>query len=145
MWLVHKLGCNFRESVIRALDLDIICVCETFLIGDECINIEGFQWIGNNRKILSRQALRGSGGVGILIRDSLADNYSVSVLDTDAEGILWVQFTGIIHHLEDFSLCVCYLPPSNSSRGDNSAEFFDQLKSNVYSYQNIGTFCICAW
>ena len=139
----NKLGCNFRESVIRALDLDIICVCETFLIGDECINIEGFHWIGNNRKIISCRALRGSGGVGILIRDSLADNYSVSVLDSDAEGILWVQFTGINHLSEDFSLCVCYLPPSNSSRGDNSVEFFDQLKSNVYSYHNIGTFCIC--
>ena len=106
----NGLGGNFRESVIRALDLDILCLCETFLVGDEGINIEGFRWIGNNRKILSHRALRGSGGVGILIRNSLADDYSISVLDTDAEGILWVQFIGV-NHSEDFSLCVCYLPP----------------------------------
>ena len=55
---------------------------------------------------------------------------------------MWVQFIGI-NQSEDFILCVCYLPPSNSSRGDNSVEFFDHLKANVYSYQSIGTFCIC--
>ena len=73
----NGLGGNFRESVIRALDLDIICLCETFLVGDEGINIEGFRWIGNNRKILSRRALRGSGGVGVLIRNLLAEDYSI--------------------------------------------------------------------
>ena len=41
------------------------------------------------------------------------------------------------------SVCVLSPPPSNSSRGDNSVEFFDHLKANVYSYQSIGTFCIC--
>ena len=34
-------------------------------------------------------------------------------------------------------------PPSNSSRGALSVEFFDHLKSNVHEFQNIDAFWIC--
>lgn len=44
---------------------------------------------------------------------------------------------------ESFSICVCYLPPANSSRGNSANEFFDHLKSNMCSLQNIETNFIC--
>ena len=40
-------------------------------------------------------------------------------------------------------MCICYLPPSNSSRGDLSIEFYDHLKSTMHEFQDIGTFWIC--
>ena len=40
-------------------------------------------------------------------------------------------------------MCVCYLPTSNSSRGDISHDFFDSLKTMVYKYHCEGDFFIC--
>ena len=135
---------KLKEGIIYGLNLDIICICETFLVDNECINLEGYQWFGSNRKFLSRRAMRGSGGVGVLIKHSLSERYSISIAqpDADIEGILWVQFTGI-DGSEDFSIVVCYLPPANSSRGDMSDEFFDHLKSDIFTLQGSGVYCIC--
>ena len=108
----------------------------------ECISLEGYQWFGSNRKLLSRRAMRGSGGVGVLIKHSLSECYSISIADADIEGILWLQFTGI-DGSENFSIVVCYLPPANSSRGDMSNEFFDHLKSDIFTLQGSGVYCIC--
>ena len=33
--------------------------------------MEGYKWFGNNRKHLHRKAVRGSGGVGVLIREKV--------------------------------------------------------------------------
>ena len=43
---------------------DIVAVVETHLKGKEGIEIRGYEWIGENFE----QALRGSRGVGFLIR-----------------------------------------------------------------------------
>ena len=41
------------------------------------------------------------------------------------------------------SVYACYLPPSNSSRGDHSQEFYDTLKSLVIDNYQLGDFVIC--
>ena len=48
-----------------------------------------------------------SGGVGFLIKGSVLQYFSVSVLDNTSEGFLWLHLK---HKYEDFSLipCVCY-------------------------------------
>ena len=38
---------------------------------------------------------------------------------------------------------ICYLPPSNSSRGDISLEFFNILRFQVSKYHDTGIVCIC--
>ena len=48
-----------RNRVVSALELDIVCVCETFLVGDQEIDIAGFSWVGNNRTRISKRACRG--------------------------------------------------------------------------------------
>ena len=40
-------------------------------------------------------------------------------------------------------ICVCYLPPANSSRGDKSTEFFDCLKAQIMEFHSYGKFFIC--
>ena len=76
------------------------------------------------------------------MKETLLSKYSVSTLDDDLDGILWVQFMGDSTR-SDFIVCICYLPPSNSSRGDLSVEFYDHLKSTMHEFQDIGTFWIC--
>ena len=40
-------------------------------------------------------------------------------------------------------LCVCYLPPENSSRYFDVNNFFDNLLSDIYKYQNEGIMYVC--
>ena len=115
---------------------------ETFLIGEQELDVAGFTWFGNNRKSLSKRACRGSGGVGILVRNNVLTNYDIAVLSNKFEGILFVQ---LIHKTsrKSIGICVCYLPPASSSRGDHSQDFFDSLKSIVIENYHIENFLIC--
>ena len=40
---------------------------------------------------------RDSGGIGIRVKESLLSQYSISTLDDELDGILWVQFMGSIY------------------------------------------------
>ena len=41
---------------------DLIGICETFLRGNNELQLDGNTWLGNNRKALSKRAICGSGG-----------------------------------------------------------------------------------
>ena len=138
----NGLNSKFRSQIVESSNLDVVCICETHLVGEEIISLDSYTWLGLNRKHILQSARRGSGGVGVLVKDRLFKYYSISILQSDFEGILWVQFIGL-EDRESFCLCVCYLPPANSSRGNSATEFFDQLKCNICSLQNIETYFVC--
>ena len=140
---VQKDHCRLRECVVQAMNLDIICLCETFLRNNDSINIEGYRWFGNNRKTISRRAIRGSGGVGILVKESLFDSFSIDVVDKKYEDILWIACTQIGNPENTLYVCVCYLPPVGSSRGDKLQEVFDILRSQILHFQDKGEIMIC--
>ena len=102
---------------MQKLQCDILCLCETRLRDNDAISIPGYKWFGQNRKQLSKRMNRGSGGVGILISNSLSAMFDISVMDSSVEGILWLK---IVDSAKPSSVivcvCVCYLPPSTSSR-----------------------------
>ena len=131
-----------RSNVIKASNLDIVCLCETFLKAEQTIDFPGYTWFGNNRKSISKRAFRGSGGVGILIRNSVLKQYNVASISDKHDGILWLQFINRTTK-KQFGICVCYLPPAGSSRGDQSQEFFDTLKALVIDNYHLGEFLIC--
>ena len=56
------------------------------------INVDGYKWIGQNRNKLAKNAVRGSGGVGLLVKEGLYDKFNINVWDSSYEGILWVRF-----------------------------------------------------
>ena len=139
-WNVRGWGNGgIREEVICHFNLDIVCLCETFLIKEEVISLPGYVWYSFNRKSISKRAIRGSGGVGILLKDWVVHQCDILVLDSSFEGILWLQLTNKQTQYK-LCVCVCYLPPSNSSRGDISHDFFDSLKTMVYKYHCEGDF-----
>lgn len=87
---VRNDHCRLREEVILASGLDLLCVCETFLRGNDGINFPGYRLFGNNKLNISKRAVRGSGGVRILIKDSLFNKYSIYIVDRSYKHIIWV-------------------------------------------------------
>jgi hypothetical protein len=127
---------------VHTLGVDFIGIGETHLRGDETLSIPGFKWFGQNRRIIHRRAPSGSGGIGLLIKESLLDVFSVEVLYDTHEGILWKSLK---HKTSNFSfkICVCYLPPENSTRVVNAIDFFDNLLTGIYDYQGDGLWYLC--
>ena len=72
-----------------------------------------------------------SGGVSLLIRSLLFDNYRFHIVDTSIDGILGVQMTD---RYTDFVILiyVCYLPPVNTTWVYDSSAFFAHLISELY-------------
>ena len=123
----------------QTIDLDIIGISKTHLVRDDCLSVPGYKWFGHNRTTLHKRALRRSGGAGWLIKDSIINNYNVSVIDSSYEGILWLEVAAKnLPNTILMRMAVCFLPPGCSSRHVNAAEFLDTLLHQVYEYQHNG-------
>ena len=121
--------------VLRYHDFDILAITETFLRGDQKLDIDGYTFIGHNRDIQqSGVSRRGSGGVGILVKKDLFHEFQIDILDQSVDGMLWIT---VKNPNCCFNICVCYLPPENSKYCD-TLEFFAKLLEKVYVYQNMG-------
>ena len=115
-------------------NVDILGIGETHLTGSQTILIPGFTWYGQNRTELHRRARTGSGGIGFLFSDAFLENFDITVLDDNTEGMMWVKAVCRLSAL-CLMMCVCYLPPEGSTRNVNSEEFMDNLLCKVYEYR----------
>ena len=109
---------TFRENIIKSMDYDIVVLSETFLKDENVVVIDQYTWIAHNREELDARAVRGSGGVGVLVHQRVTNQYRHTVVDKSHEGILWIKFEHMSNELLEFYICACYLPPDTSSRGD---------------------------
>ena len=121
---------DIRAEVIDFYRPDIVALVETWLKGDEEVVVEGCKWFGNNRNHQHRKAVRGSGGVGVLIREEVLKHYQVEILEAEIEDMLWVKLNQG-EEKEGLVLAVCYVPPESSSRGRSSEEYFQILAEQV--------------
>ena len=112
-----------------------------FVKGNNSPTIDGYTWIGNNRKNVSANSRCGAGGVGMFIKDVLYARYDFSVLNDEVDDILWVKVTTKADG-DNLLECVCYIPPIGSSRVIDASEYFDMLLAQVSEYQNIGRMVI---
>ena len=64
------------------------------------------------------------------MKSNLLQDYDASIIDSQMEGILWLKLTNKLTS-QNLCLCVCYLPPSSSSRGDCAEEFLDCLGAQI--------------
>ncbi|VDI44476.1 Hypothetical predicted protein, partial [Mytilus galloprovincialis] len=132
-----------REQILSSLNFDIIGICETHLQSYQSIDIFGYEWFGNNRKNILVNSWRGSGGVRFLVSKSIIENFTCSVLNDNYEDILWISLkckndiNFVIH------LCVCYLQPERSSRGNIAQEYYDVLLSQIYLYSGCSNLFVC--
>ena len=72
-------------------NVDILGIGETHLTGSQTILIPGFTWYGQNRTELHRRARTGSGGIGFLFSDAFLENFDITVLDDNTEGMMWLK------------------------------------------------------
>ena len=104
--------------------------------------MEGYEWFGNNRTDIHVKAKKGPGGVGFLVHKDIVNQYQIDILDKTVEGILWMN----IRHKDGrdcLRACVCYLPPTESTRNIDANDFYDSLLSQVHVYGKESTFFLC--
>ena len=133
---------DMREEVLDYYKPDILALVETWLKGREEIVVDGYKWFGCNRHTLHRKAVRGSGGVGVLIREEVLKEYTVEVLDSDVEGILWLRLSKERDE-ESLVLAVCYIPPESSSREVGVEEILQSLGEQVAKFRSHGPMILC--
>lgn len=56
------------------------------------IDINGYRWFGFHRRDIHVNAPKPSGGVGILVRNWLIDQFEITVIDKIYDGILGIKF-----------------------------------------------------
>ena len=112
-------------------DSDVISLNETHLIGDKKLDIEGYVWEGHNRSKQHARARKGFGGVGIFVKDTMYENYTVSIEYKDYDDMLGVLFTNK-NTGYCFMVYSLYLPPETSTVYNNAPEFFDRILLEVY-------------
>ncbi len=107
---------------------------ETHLRENETLNIEGYVSYVHNRTGLHRNAPKGSGGVGILIKRHLLQCFNTEVVDKDIDGIIGIK---IVNKFSGFTCVIfcCYLPPENSVWGRDADSFFAHLTTQMYLNQ----------
>ena len=71
------------------------------------------------------------------------NTFTITVLDDEYEGILWLKLQSIENVNDCFCICVCYLPPENSTRAIHVNELFDTVITQMYTYQNYTIQFIC--
>ena len=133
---------DIRSEVIDFYKPDIMTLVETWLKGDEEVVVEGYKWFGHNRKHLHRNAVRGSGGVGVLVREEVLKHYQVEILDAEVEDMLWVKLNPGEEE-QWLVLAVCYVPPESSSRGRSSEGYLQLLAEQVAMFGVLGPVVIC--
>ena len=121
--------------------MDIIGIAETHLHDKQNLDLPGYTWYGQNRE-KHVKAKKGSGGIGFFVKNYLTNNYTVEALDSEHEGILWLKFNAPQNE-KSFNCCVCYVPPSDSTRSLDLTEFYDTLMCQVHVYCKDKDFFIC--
>ena len=109
---------------------------ETKLANDDIIDISNYFWFGNNRKNTHIHAPTASGGVGLLVRDTFAENYKFEEIDKTYTDIIAMKFT---HKISEFCFVVIsgYLPPENSPWGRDAFSFFNHILQLIYMYHEV--------
>ncbi len=127
---------ELRKRIVEFRHADIICINETHLHGTEQLKLDGFIWLGHNRKSLHVRARRAYGGVGLFVKDWLYSEYKIEENYKIYDDMLGIMFTHKVTGYR-FMIYSVYLPPENSTFYNNAPEFFNRLLIEVYKYVDI--------
>ena len=130
-----------REKLVKTGNPDIICVVETHL-RDEDESIEGFNFIGLNRKLTNNKALRSSGGIGIFFKQSLNDIFNIDICHQFRDNVLGIKLTSKFENESLLVYCV-YLPPDGSRYAGQNEEILNRLVIEIYQQYETDNIIIC--
>ena len=120
-----------------------MAVVKSWLNGEDEVVMEVYRWIGHSRRRLHKNAVRGSGGVGVLEKEDLLKHCTVQVLDVSVEDILWLQFRWGRRSRYLSYIAVCYIPSELSSRAAGSVDTLQALAEEVEKCNSMGPLVIC--
>ena len=112
---------------------------ETHLKDNDQILIDGYHFVGLNRKLDGNR--RGCGGVGILIRTSLLVVFNVDLILNLNDNILRIKLTEYGTGAYHVIYCV-YLPPDSSPYGCENEHLLNQLVVDLYKHTDTETVMI---
>ena len=110
-------GHDMRAKVIDFYKPDVVALVETWLRGEEEMVVEGYRWFGWNSRNLHRKAVRGSGGVRLLVREEVLEKWAGEVMDADVEDILWARLSQGMKTLCYWQRATSHLSPQAGDRG----------------------------
>ena len=84
---------ELRIELIKQVDADIVSINETHFKDNDVVQMDGYVWRGYNRGFIHRNAPKASGGVGLLIKQWIFEEFDYETLDMSFEGILSSKFT----------------------------------------------------
>ena len=125
-----------RIEILKLLDKDIICICESHLQKQDKTEIPGYTWYGLNRFLVHVRAPKGSGGVGIFVAHRITNVYNVSLLEKSIDGVLGILLQNKYTDVK-VALFVCYLSPETSHWGRDSQCMFSFLTQQVYLLSDV--------
>ena len=133
---------TLRTEILKHMDSDVICINETHLQGNATIELQNYTYYGFNRQLTHIHAPKGSGGIGIFVKDKLLSTFNVSVFDKSYDGILGIS---LISKNTDYSLAIfaTYLPPESSSWGRDATAFYAHLLGEIYMLNDFDSIIIC--
>ena len=137
---------DYRQAVVDYYNPDLLVLTETWLGLGESAFLPGYTWIGRNRTSLDDRAVRGSGGVGVFVRESLVEQgFEMVVIDDSIEDVLWVELKKKDDQLigEGLILCICYIPPELSGRNVNVEEIYKRIGEQILNYKEMGRIILC--
>ena len=88
---------TLRTEILKHMDSDVICINETHLQGNATIELQNYTYYGFNRQLTHIHAPKGSGGIGIFVKDKLLSTFNVSVFDKSYDGILGISLISKKH------------------------------------------------
>ena len=134
-WNIQGIGKKFEIEDIRKLIVsnDIVFLLETMKLNSFDLYIEGFRYFHCERKFQHPKAKRASGGIAVLIKNSLL-NKMVSIVKHD-EYAIWIKIEQ--NRGYPIFLAGIYIPPHGSRASyniDNSYDPFDILKTDISNF-----------
>ena len=110
---------EFRDLISND---DLFCVTKSKLDNHDLVTMPGYKFISQPRH---QKLLRKSGGIGVLVKDTISRH--ISIIDSDSDYLLWLKLSKSFFNAEDDLIVgVVYLPPTDSRFSNpDELEMFD--------------------
>ena len=132
---------TFKKRILIGTKAEVICVNETHLKPGKKVSIEGYTTILHNRTKIKKRSKKGYGGVGIFIKNTLYNQFQISIIDQEREDILGMRLNDKISGKE-FIVYSVYITPHNSTAGAPAQEMYTHLLTKSYEFNLADVFLI---
>ena len=133
-----ELNKEIRSKVIEHVNPDICCLLETHCKDHGNLKVELPHYVSidlnHNRVLMGMTTGRTHGGISMLIKESLLQEFRLSVLDNSIDDYIMVNLKNKVTS-HSINLHCAYLKPENSVWNNND-DIYQTMLTNVYSYSD---------